>query len=194
MAVKEEAIMMLAELNRGSTAAFERFYEEHAKWVYRIALNMLGDRMEAEDLCHDVFVEVMKKPYQFDPSRGSIESWLAVKTRSRCLDRLRKQRRVVLDDGQRLAASDAGLLSTEETVLRRMERRHLREALERIPSPQREALTGMYFDSYTQQELSRRLDRPLGTIKSLIRYGICNVRKQFNQMGWLRTYEGVRKK
>lgn len=190
----ERAAGLLHELKQGSMEAFDLFYEKYASLVYHIALKMTKEQMEAEDICHDVFLEVFRKIDEFDPSRGSVESWLAVKTRSRTLDWLRKKRRMVCEqlETSRIGQPDGTADPIGESVLRHMEKEQLRAALERIPSSQRTALYGKYFESKTQKELSEKLNYPLGTVKSLIRYGINNLRKQFNQLGWLEPTVGFK--
>ena len=70
---------------------FNDLYRQNASFVYKIALHLLNDPVEAEDLCHDVFLEIIQHPEQYDPERGSIKAWLGVKTRSRAIDRLRNK-------------------------------------------------------------------------------------------------------
>jgi RNA polymerase sigma factor (sigma-70 family) len=188
---QEEWCTVLRELRGGSSQAFDRFYEQFASLVYTIALNMLGDRMEAEDVCHDVFLEVYNKADQYNPARGSVEAWLAVKTRSRCLDRLKKKRPLCVDKvGEEAEWHTTPLVPTEELVLAKLEQETLHLALNHLPEPQREALRGMYFESRTQQELAARMNRPLGTVKSFVRYGLQNLRKQLHQLGWIQSTGG----
>ncbi|HEX7063497.1 MAG TPA: RNA polymerase sigma factor [Bacillales bacterium] len=178
--------MLMGEIKAGSIEAFDAFYEQLVPFVFQIALKTIGDKREAEDVCHDVFLEVYRKPHSYEPSRGSIKAWMAVKTRSRCLDRLRKKQRVVLEEtkepGFALFASEAD--SAEELAFSRVEREILRRAMERIPEAQRRALQGKFFDARTQYEIADEMSRPVGTVKSLIRYGIRNVRKQLRELGW----------
>jgi len=157
---------------------FGRFYDRHSEMVYRIALQLTGDPMEAEDVCHDVFIEVMNKWDQFDPERGSVEAWLAVRAKSRSIDRIRRRRRVALEslDAAAARSAEAGL-SVETAVVQRWERHALQEAMLRIPEAQRRAIVGAYFDDRTHTELARDLGRPLGTVKSLIRSGLRSMRK-----------------
>lgn len=176
---------LLGSMIDGSLDAFDEFYEKYMPLVFHIAQKMLGERMEAEDVCHEVFIEVIKKGQEYDPRRGSIESWLAVKTRSRCLDHLRKKRQVLEEDMERVQSKQAHWAdTTEDLVFSRIAGQALQQAMSRIPSSQREALFGMYYESLTHRELSERIGRPLGTVKSLIRYGLHNIRKQLTQFGW----------
>ncbi len=191
---QDQAERLLHQIKQGEAAAFEQFYERYAKLVYSIAVKMVGDRMEAEDLCHDVFLEVYRTAGQYDPGRGSVEAWLAVKTRSRCLDRLRRKKGERLDTSVEEAAYCQTAAATEETVLTKWERETLRNVMQSIPEAQRQAMYGMYFQSLSHRELSEQMARPLGTVKSLIRYGLLNVKKQLIQLGWLEPSGGAKER
>lgn len=190
----DDAKRLLHDMRNGSAAAFEQFYERFVPLVFRIALRMLGDQMEAEDVCHDVFLEVYRKAGQYDEKRGSVEAWLMVKTRTRCLDRLRRKKH---ESSRELAESQLQQAApgiTEEWVFAKLERETVREVMKKIPDAQREAVYGMYFQSFSHQELAKRMERPLGTVKSLIRYGLMNVKKHLSQMGWAEQSGGVKER
>lgn len=185
-----ELELLIAELKRGSISAFRKFYEQYLPLVYRIASNLLNDRMEAEDLCHDIFLEAIEKIDQFDPRRGSMEAWLAVMTRNRGVDRLRRRKRESVHVHawfMEMRASEREDLS--ERVLSRLEQDFLSKSLGRIPEAQRRALYGSFFASQSQKEIAEAMKKPLGTIKSLIRYGIQNLRNQFLKEGWIEAGE-----
>lgn len=185
---------LLRDMANGSITAFELFYEKYASLVLHIALRIVKDRMEAEDICHDLFLEVWKKAGQYDPKRGSIEAWLAVKVRSRSLDRMRKKQRLPIAPEENATLEQASTAAAaEENVLSRLDREVLGQALSKIPPAQARALQGMYYEAKTQRELAANMNRPLGTVKSLIRYGLDNIRKQLSQSGWLESLGGERK-
>lgn len=163
---------------------FNDLYQQNIPNLYKIALYILQDPVEAEDLCHDVFLEVIQNPEQFDPGRGSVQAWLAVKTKSRAIDRLRKRKQLNLQKLPEPAAVPP-VDPTAESVLLKLAKENLHESLKRLPKSQREALAATYFYSFRQREWAAQTGYPLGTVKSLIHYGLRNIRKQFIQMGWL---------
>lgn len=177
--------LWLAEIAEGSVSAFGRFYDAYAPMVYRIALQMTKDALEAEDLCQEVFLEVMDKADQYDPGRGSVEAWLAVRTRSRAVDRLRKRRRAVETEWSEELLQEARGAEDQETVelsvLRRLEAEQVKRALHALPPLQRMAVYGCYVEQLSHREMSELMKRPLGTVKSLIRYGLKNVRRLLEQ-------------
>jgi RNA polymerase sigma-70 factor (ECF subfamily) len=185
---------VLEAMCAGSVEAFDRFYERYAPLVMHIALRVMEDRMEAEDLCHDVFLEVLRTGGRFDRSRGSIESWLAVLTRSRGLDRLRRARRAVPGGEKaaigRIAGLETAAAAPEDEVVLRFQQAAVREAFAALPSRQRRALASAYYREKTQREMADEWNVPLGTVKSWIRGGIANLRKEMAVRGWLAGGEG----
>lgn len=170
----------------GSLQAFDRFYETAAPFVMGLACKLLADRMEAEDVCHDVLLAVITQPQRYDPARGSVEAWLAVLTKSRCLDRLRKRSRVVLEAAtselpDRMPANEN---DTERRALNRLEGEALRLAWQDLPVEQRQTLAAAYCDFRSQREVAESWQVPIGTIKSRVRYGLSHLRKSMERLGW----------
>ncbi|MBD3919438.1 sigma-70 family RNA polymerase sigma factor [Paenibacillus sp. PR3] len=175
----------LRAMCEGSTEAFDLIYAKFAPLVMQIAARLLADRMEAEDICHDVFLEVLRRGVSYDPSRGSMTAWIAVITRSRCLDRMRvRSRWQHTDEAEEERITSPEL--TEELVIHRLQQQDLHGALEALPSEQMQAIVSSYFSEHTQRQMSESWNVPLGTVKSWVRYGISNLRKQMEKRGWAR--------
>lgn len=194
--MKESPELWLTEIAEGSAAAFGRFYDAYAPMVYRMAEQWMMDAAEAEDVCHDVFMEVMDKAGSYNPARGSVEAWLAVRTRSRSMDRLRKHQRVsVAEEWEINREADIlwsrGIESAEYEALRKWEMEQLKEAMQAIPSMQRMALHGSYIEQLSHREIAEHMKKPVGTVKSLIRYGIRNLRRRLDEMSPGRLRGGV---
>jgi RNA polymerase sigma-70 factor, ECF subfamily len=119
---------------------------------------MLSSAADAEDLVHDLFVDVWLHPARFDRERGSVRGWLRLKARSRALDRIRirslraeLERSLVVDLVERPPAPE---------VL------EVRGVLARLPRSQRVVLELAYFDGRTSKQIAEILDLPVGTVKS----------------------------
>ncbi|MFD1737941.1 RNA polymerase sigma factor [Bacillus salitolerans] len=159
---------------------FSHFYDSYIGIVYRISLNMLKNTQDAEDVCHDVFLEIYKNPSSYNPDRGSIEAWIAVKTKSRCLDRIKRKKRTELVSGSDHVEPITPADWVEDQVVQNDTKQALLQALEKIPKPQRDAVYGNFFLHQSHQELAHSLQRPLGTVKSLVRYGLKNMKKHLH--------------
>ncbi|WP_207634180.1 RNA polymerase sigma factor [Halalkalibacter urbisdiaboli] len=175
---KSEGETWLREIEDGSAIAFEQFYDQYSSFVFGIALNILKNKNDAEDLCHDVFLEIYKNPSSYNRERGSVEAWIAVKTKSRCLDRLKRKKIAYGTDNDLADISDSS--NVEEKVLANVDRELVMGALQRLPELQRKVIYGNYFLGQSHRKLSEQLNRPLGTIKSLVRYGMNNMKHYFN--------------
>lgn len=184
----QENVQLLQEIAGGSREAFDHFYELHIQFVFKIAFQLVRDQAEAEDVCHDVFLEVLQKTSQYQPARGSVKAWLAVKTKSRALDRLRKKKPFLLDKWEKGMGKDED--GADLKVLKELEKDVLLNALNNIPTQQREAIYRSYFQEETHQEIAMTMQKPLGSVKSLIRYGLQNLRKQKSIINWAKSSGG----
>ncbi|MGN7764436.1 RNA polymerase sigma factor [Paenibacillus sp. 22594] len=180
----------LAQMREGSTAAFDEFYGCYAPFIMKIAYGQTQDWMEAEDICQDIFLEVLRKGGAYDASRGTIKAWLAVMTRSRCIDRQRRKARTEpIADPETVHREPDGPLQ-EDAAVRKLQCEALGHALQSLPVNQRKAILGTYYASHTHQELADSWSVPLGTVKSWIKYGVANMRRQFIKQGWIEQPEG----
>ncbi|MFS0722959.1 RNA polymerase sigma factor [Paenibacillus sp. 1P07SE] len=188
----QDMASVLALMCEGSLEAFELFYSRYAPLVLRMARRLLEDRMEAEDLCHDVFIEALRKGNRYEAAKGSVEAWLAVMTRSRAMDRLRRSGRLTITDRAEAVVESVGSggATPEEKALERLERSVLREVLDELPTAQRKAVVGAYFGGKSQREMAQAWEVPLGTVKSWVRYGLGHMRKGLARRGWLDGEKG----
>ena len=163
----------------GDQRAIGLLYDRHAPRVMAVALRILRDPAQAEDLVQDVFMESWRKAADFDAARASVSTWLVVRTQSRALDRLRRERRrsaVSLED---LARAER-LLAHPERSSRAPDQRALAGWLTRLPEAQREVLELSYFSGLTGSEIAERLGVPLGTVKSRTAAALRALREQLS--------------
>jgi RNA polymerase sigma-70 factor (ECF subfamily) len=164
-----QAESLLRRLTTGDHKALGEFYDLYAGLVNGLAIRILRDRAEAEDVVQEVFVQVWRQATRFDPHRGSPEAWLCTIARSRALDRLR--RRTSRREEVSTAAPGAVALPRSDEALA------VRKALEALSPDQRRALELAYYEGLTQSEIAERLREPLGTIKTRIRTAMIRLRE-----------------
>jgi RNA polymerase sigma-70 factor (ECF subfamily) len=164
---------LVSAIRAGDQNAMAALYDRYSPVVYSVALRVLGDTGAAEDVQQDVFMQLWRNPGAFDASRGNLGAWLAVITRNRAIDTLRKRRPqddledVVLSVVPDLAAdADRSRIATK-----------IRELLGAMPPAQRSALEMAYYEGLTHTEIASKTGEPLGTIKTRIRAGLIALRK-----------------
>jgi RNA polymerase sigma-70 factor (ECF subfamily) len=148
----------------GDRAALAVLYDRHAPLLLGLGIKILGNRREAEDLVHDVFLEVWRRAHTYDPARASVRSWLLLMMRCRALDRRRSHAFSLsspLGEDRRLAPSS-------ESPAVALDRARVLAALEALPEAQRAVLVLGYFDGLSSSEIAAKLELPIGTVKSRV--------------------------
>lgn len=162
-----ELVRRIAE---GDRLALATLYDRHASALVGLGVRILRARREAEDITHDVFLEVWKRAHSYDPTRASVRGWLCLMMRCRSLDR-RKSAAFSLSsplehDPRIDGASPEGLLDGARVT----------RALADLPEAQREVLVLGYFEGLSSSEIAAELSLPIGTVKSRVAAGLRSLR------------------
>lgn len=169
---------LIKGMEQQSTQAFRQFYERYIDYVYRIVIGIVKNHDQALDLCQELFIEYYDKAHTFNAERGSVKAWIAVRARSRSLDYVRKNgRETELSTAQPIYEQTTP--SAQELFLRKEERTNLIEFLFKLPDKQRNAIVDHYMNELTHQEIANKVNKPLGSIKSSIRYGLNKLRQYY---------------
>jgi RNA polymerase sigma-70 factor, ECF subfamily len=163
----------------GDGDALARLYDRHARPVFSLALHVLGDRDEAEEVVQDVFAQAWNQIARYDATRGTAVAWLLMMTRSRSIDRLRRRRcapALVSGSWKNLNDVEDSRRGPEMVALTTEHATLLRAALERLPLIQRWTIELAFFEGLTHVEIAGQLQEPLGTIKTRIRLGLLKLR------------------
>jgi RNA polymerase sigma-70 factor, ECF subfamily len=150
-------------------SALAEFYDRFASLVNALALRILRDSSDAEDVVQEVFLQAWRQADRFDASRGSPEAWLCTIARTRAIDRLRR-RAARREEPEESAPPPSGAPRNEEALA-------VRKAIDGLSDDQRRALELAYYEGLTQTEIATRLGEPLGTIKTRIRTAMIRLRE-----------------
>ena len=173
---------LLRKIAGGDRDAFAQIYDRFSRPLYSVALRILHDANEAEDIVHDVFISLWNKAPDFEPTRGSALGWAITLTRNRAIDRLRSRRRrselleqaapadLGYDENPPDSTTSPGELWLKEKATA------VRRAITDLSEDQRHAVELAFFGGLTQQEIAARLQQPLGTVKARIRRGLLKLR------------------
>ncbi len=166
---------VVGQICQGDRSALVRVYDEYSGLVYGIALRILRSAEAAEDVVQDVFLQLWRNPSAFDSQRGKLAPWLAVITRHKAVDALRKLR---LSADPPEDASRGGTEAAETPSYALADAEKAKTLMARLPQEQRRALEMAFLDGLTHGEIAERTGEPLGTVKSRIRLGLGFLRKE----------------
>lgn len=167
---------LLTYVARGDQGAFERVYDEIAGPVYGLALRIVRDPAQSEEVAQEVLVDVWRTASRYEPGRGSAMAWVMTLAHRRAVDRVRSAQAAA--DREQRAGRAAGPAYDEvaENVQNRLEREQVRRCLSTLTDTQRESVTLAYYAGYTYREVAELLKVPLGTIKTRMRDGLIRLR------------------
>ena len=166
---------LLALVQRGDEGAMASLFERYSKVVYSVALRVLRDPASAEDVLQEIFMQIWRSPGSFVATRGSLGGWLAVVSRNRSIDNLRRKRPTERVDEIVLASP----YSLADEAERNSMMDKARTAMVGLPLEQRKTLEMAFFDGLTHSEISEMTGDPLGTVKTRIRSALLSLRKAF---------------
>ena len=179
----EEAIdrAVLTRVAEGDAEALGTLFDRHAASMLGIACRVLGNRSDAEDLVHDVFVEVAQKAGDYDSARGRVRPWLMVRVRSRAIDRLRS-----LEVARRARRAQALEVDATSPPSSRPEQedsadgRRARAAMAALSREQAAVVELAYFAGCSMRDIAERLEIPIGTVKSRLSAALSTLRSVFH--------------
>lgn len=169
-----EDAALAALVGEGDGAALSTLYARYGRVAYALSRRILGDDGLAQDVVQEVFLTVWRDAARYDATRGSFSTWLLTLTHHKSVDSVRREENL-----RRRAPAEVLDLTTpepDEEVWTALRRDRVRTALAALPDPQREALGLAYFGGYTQQEIARLTDTPLGTVKTRMLLGMRRLR------------------
>jgi RNA polymerase sigma-70 factor (ECF subfamily) len=170
---------LLSKVAEGNRPAFAVLYERFSMPLYSLALKMLANEAEAQDLLQEVFLSVWNKAPTFRSERGTAFAWVVSQARNRAIDRIRSRRRrgeLVEANAPDLGPSGSFVLSSADHYEINERGQHVRSALAQLSEDQRQVLRLAYFEGLTQVEIAERLAEPLGTIKARAHRGLARLR------------------
>jgi RNA polymerase sigma-70 factor, ECF subfamily len=172
-----DLVDLLKACGRGDDRAFARLYDATASRVTGLAVRVVRDPAQAEEVAQEAFLEIWRTSGRFDPAKGSPLGWLLTIVHRKAVDRVRSaEASTRRDTTYHQQTQPVEHDSTAEAATASMEARRVRGALDSLTAVQREALELAYFGGYTHTEVAAMLELPVGTAKTRIRDGLIRLR------------------
>jgi RNA polymerase sigma-70 factor (ECF subfamily) len=174
---------LVVAIARYRQEALAEAYRRHAGAVFGLARRLLGEQALAEEIVQEVFLRLWNQPDRFDPSRGTLRSYLLALTHGRSVDLLRSESaRRQREDRQARSTAEAGY-DLESEVADLATASHVRRAVLSLPPGERSAIELAYFGGLTYREVAAAQGEPEGTVKSRIRNGLRRLRQDLQASG-----------
>ncbi|UVT16902.1 MAG: sigma-70 family RNA polymerase sigma factor [Nitrospira sp.] len=173
---------------KGEQLAFHQLYDQSSPILYSMALRILGNRDEAEEILQGIYLDIWKKVVRYDVGRGTPIAWLIMLTRSRAIDRLRtrgprvRRQNAPIDEtqtAQSVERSAGQFESPADQALQNL----IREAFATLPQPQQQAIELSYYEGLSPLEIATRLDQQVDAVKTHIGRGMLKLRESL-QLYW----------
>jgi len=172
----------------GEPGAVEACVDGYGGMVRALALRLLPEHADVDDVVQEIFVELWRTASRFDPARGSDRGFVAMLARRRIIDRRRRMDR--RPTTTRLAPARDRADDQHERTLGRVEAGVAREALEVLSDEHRSWIMMSVVEGWTHREIAESTGTPLGTIKSGIRRGLAKMRDMLEPRLDARELEG----
>ncbi|WP_446744503.1 RNA polymerase sigma factor [Silvibacterium acidisoli] len=163
----------MTRIESGQQEALSTLFDRYGSLVYSVALRVLKDPGDAEDVMQDIFIQIWKNPTTFVSGRGSLGGWLLVVARNRSIDVLR--RRKPYEDVELFALPGSSSLTNEAERYVLLER--VRSIVQSLPEEQKHSVELAFFEGLTHSEIAEKTGDPLGTVKTRIRLALITIRK-----------------
>jgi RNA polymerase sigma-70 factor (ECF subfamily) len=175
---------LLRRIGKGDVHAVGELYDRYAPTLLPLALRILRDRAEAEDVVHDAFVAVSDRAGQYVPERGTVAAWLVTLVRNLAIDRTRRRDRRGTLAREVLAHEPVEAVESPEALASSAsERDKIRRALQALPEAQRQTLEIAFFEGLSYPEIAARESVPVGTIKSRAARALASLREALAKEG-----------
>lgn len=174
--------LMLAVSSRRDVDAFEVIFKHFAPRVKAYMAKLSADTQTAEELMQETMIAVWNKADQFDVAKGALSTWIFTIARNQRIDAVRRARRPEFDPTDPAFVPDEEQLA-DLSIAERQSASQLRAAMADLPKEQSALLELAYFEESTHSAIAKKLNLPLGTVKSRLRLAFNKLRAALDNSG-----------
>ena len=162
-------------LKSGSKQAFDYLYDKYSGAIYSVILSIVSDQEYANDVLQETFVKIWKQSASYDANKGRLYTWMIQIARNSALDLVRTKKFQVSKQNRELpeAVYEQGVSGINPDSI------GLRNVVGKMKQEHRELIELSYFQGFTQEEISEKLNLPLGTVKTRLRAALIQLRKMY---------------
>ena len=155
-------------------SAFSYLYDNYSGSLYAVILNIVPDRELANDLLQEVFIKVWKQIESYDPIKGRLFTWMLNVARNASIDAVRSKN---YQQGQKNKELTENVYSAAGSTQTNTDKIGLKKIVYKLKEEYRVLVELSYFEGYTQDEISKMLQIPLGTVKTRLRNAMIQLKQ-----------------
>lgn len=171
---------LVLSLKKGEESAYSYLYDHYSAALYGFIFQVTTEQELAKDILQETFMKVFQKIDQYDAGRGGLYTWLTQIARNTAIDKLRskqyqKEQRTLPLDEEKISNSQAG-----GSVIPYMDHVGIDKVLVALDETHKKVIDLAYFHGFTQSEIAKEMDLPVGTVKTKVRNALIQLRKLLN--------------
>ena len=177
---KTKDVSKLERIAGGDAAAVQECIRDYGKAVWSLALRLSPTHADAEDATQEIFLDVWKSAARFNPAKGSELGFIMTIARRRLIDRIRRTKARPMTEPEELLPASEALTSDSASPELSTEVSMAVKALDELSVEQRRVISMSVFQGLTHREIAEITGKPLGTVKTLIRRGLIQIRRDLD--------------
>ena len=167
---------MIQQIGQRDRSAFSMLYTNTSAKLFGVALRILNNRAEAEEVLQEAFVKIWQNADRYSANGLSPMTWLITVTRNQAIDRIRARKAPTDDIADVPGLRDHGP-TPEQAALQSSERAQIDACLDELEQDRAAAVRGAYLDGFSYQELASRHEVPLNTMRTWLRRSLLKLKE-----------------
>lgn len=168
---------LIARLKLQEKMALQYLYDHYSSAIYGVVLRVVQDEKVAEEVLQDAFMKVWNNINSYDPNKGRLFTWMLNISRNLAIDKIRSKEIKKANKTYDIE-DNVYQLESEYLIHQNVDGIGLKEVLIKLRDEEKVLVEAIYFNGYTQAEISKKLDVPLGTVKTRLRMALVKLRKE----------------
>ena len=170
---------LVSKLKSQDTLAIQALYDMYSGALLGVISRVIQHTEVAEDLLQETFIKIWNSAGSYDNSKGRLFTWMMNIARNLSIDKLRSKDFKNSNKNQDIE-NNVDFIDAQKEITFNADLLGIKDLVTSLKPEFKTVLDMVYFKGYTHVEAAEELNLPLGTVKTRIRMGIMELRKNFN--------------
>lgn len=175
-AIKYSEEQLIEKLKSQDADAFSYLYDNYSGAIYGTIVRMIPEEEVAQDLLQETFVKIWKSFLMYNAEKGRLYTWMVNIARNLAIDHKRSRTFKSSEKNQDIDKSVSAINRSQKSVFN-IDRIGLKDIVQKLKPESQQMIDLLYYGGYTQEEVAKELNMPLGTVKTRTRTALIELRK-----------------